>query len=115
MEKEQKPNEQQTSAKPTNLEHKTAQAEERMFQLNDLPRLTWKLSDESERDVWSSEASDFQTYVQQFGSVDNVDTAVWDVFDRLDYVNELYAYCQINGFQFPFRVKPASGAREASG
>ena len=85
-----------------------------MFQLSDLPRLTWKASDGSERDVWSSEASDFQTYVQQFGKVENVDVTVWDVFDRLDYVNELYAYCQNNGFQYPFMIKPVSGSQGVS-
>jgi spore coat polysaccharide biosynthesis protein SpsF (cytidylyltransferase family) len=117
MENEQKPNEQQISAKPTNSEHKTAQVgenQERMFQLSDLPRLTWKRNDGSELDVWSSEASDFQTYIQQFGEVENVDVTVWDVFDRLDYVNELYAYCQNNGFQYPFTVKPGSKSQEAS-
>jgi hypothetical protein len=114
MENEQKPNEQPISTKLTNSEPKTAQVEESMFSLPDLPRLTWKASDGSERDVWSSEASDFQTYVQQFGSVANVDVTVWDVFDRLDYVNELYVYCQNNGFQYPFMVKPGSGSQSAS-
>jgi len=117
MENEQKPNERQTKKKPANSEPKTDQAEvssERMFQLSDLPRLTWKQNDGNEHDVWTSSAEVFQTHVQQFGSVSNVDVTVWSVFDRLDYLNELYVYCQNNGFQFPFTIKPGEQSQEAS-
>jgi hypothetical protein len=116
MENEQKPNGRQTNKKPINSEQNTGQAgaNERAFQLSDLPRLIWKASDGNEHDVWSSDASDFQTYVQQFGTADNVDVSVWNVFDRLDYVNGLFTFCQQHGFQFPFVVKPVEQSQEVS-
>ena len=117
MENEQKLNEQQTSTKPVTSKPKTDQAAENLektFQLEHLPRLTWKASDGSERDVWSSSAEDFHAYVQQFGSIENVDVAIWDVFDRLDYVNDLCTFCQEHGFQFPFAVKPVDKSHEVS-
>lgn len=99
-----------------NSERKTDPADqnERMFQLEALPQLIWKASDGNERDVWSSSAEEFQAYVQQFGTVDNVDTSLWTVFDRLDYVNDLFAFCQKERYQFPFTIKPVERSDEAS-
>jgi hypothetical protein len=110
MANEQQTNEQQTSEKQANSRPKTDQAEavESVFKLQDLSRLTFRLGGDQELDVWSSTATQFQTYVQQFGTIDNVDTTSWPPFERLDYVNWLWNYCHKNRFRFPFMAKPVN-------
>ena len=114
MENEQQPNEQTMSKKPETSKLKTDQAEEKMFQLADLSRLTFKKNDGQEGDVWASTADEFQAFIHRFGKVDNVDISVWPVFDRLDYVNELWQFCQQRRYRFPFTVKPVEQPVEMS-
>ena len=113
MGNEQQQSEQTTSTKQENSNLKTDQAEvESAFQLRDLSRLIFRLTDGRECDVWSSTASDFQSFVGRFGNVENVDVTVWSVFDRLDYVNGLWQFCQGKRYRFPFTVKQPDKQQE---
>lgn len=109
-ENEQKMQEQQSSKKPQNSNPNTDQAGAGLsaFSLDDLSRLTFRLADEQVRDCWSSSAVEFQTYVQRFGTVEEVDTDTWSPFDRLDYLNGLLAYCRANRRRYPFTLMPVT-------
>jgi hypothetical protein len=89
-----------------------AEASEGPFQLGDLIRITFTISG-TEYDCWTSTAIMFQAYVGQFSTTSNVDTKKWDVFERLDFLNDLSAFCAEKGFTFPFAVKePAESAEQ---
>lgn len=74
------------------------------FELSDLPLITFNL-DGIEYDLWSSTAVQFQAHVGKFSKVSNVDQSKWDVFERLDFVNALWEFCEAVSFKFPFTIK----------
>lgn len=115
MENEQQQSEKNSSEKPLNSRQTSAQAEvniESKFQLKDLIRLTYEIGDAQGHpqalDCWSSSATQFQAFISQFGTTENVDVNAWGPFDRLEYVNGLWQFCQENGFTFPFQVNPVA-------
>lgn len=119
MENEQQPNETSKSVKPLNSKHTSDQAEaniEETFQLSDLIRLTFEIGSAQDRpqvlDCWSSSAEAFQAFVSQFGSIGNVDVNAWGPFERLEYVNGLWGFCQENSFTFPFQLNPVEQAEK---
>ena len=73
--------------------------------MGDLVCITFTLSG-TLYDVWTSQAVDFQSFIAQFSTTSNVDTKRWDVFERLDFMNDLHAFCVKNSFPFPFQVNP---------
>ena len=110
MENEQQPGEQNDKPKPTNSEHINDQVEaspESRFQLKDLPRLTFETGNEADPrqvlDCWSASVEQFAVFIRQFGDLED-DVNDWGPFDRLEYVNDLWEYCEANAFAFPFTI-----------
>jgi hypothetical protein len=117
MANEQPNREQNAAPTPANSKQTSDQAEhvESAFKLKDLSRLTFRLDAAQALDCWSSTAAQFQTYVQKIvKKVDNVDTSIWTPFERLDFLNGVYDFCQKRGVRFPFFVKPLQPPVERS-
>jgi hypothetical protein len=112
MENEQNKSEPSSNIRLLNSERTNDLAEESpesRFQLMDLTRLIFVSgNDQAPRalDCWSSSAAQFQAFIGQFGTVENVDVNAWGPFDRLEYVNGLWQHCQENGCTFPFQFNP---------
>lgn len=86
-----------------------------MFSLEDLHRLTFHPTDEEpEVDVWSATPLQFQTFVQQFADVENVNTALWPLGERLYFINHVWDICQETEDTFPFTVGKMLSNRAAN-
>ncbi len=73
------------------------------FQLYDLRQLTFQpIGSEQVVDCWHASAQVFQTYIQQFADVQNVNTEIWPLGERLYFINKLWEWCQAHGEPFPF-------------
>ncbi len=109
MANEQHNSEQKSSNTLESSKQKTDQAGavESAFKLRDLSRLIFRVDAAQELDAWSATAVQFDTYVQHFAKVQNVDRNKWTPFERLDFLNSLWDYCQKNHYHFPFTIRPA--------
>jgi hypothetical protein len=85
---------------------------ERKFKLTDLNRLTFKLEGQEQVfDVETATPEQFNAWVVEMADVEDVDVNVWPLEVRRDLINDLWAFCQSNGFEFPLTEiedKPAS-------
>lgn len=75
------------------------------FSLEDLNHLTFQLTSTGPSlDCWQASAQDFQTYVQQFADIENVNTELWPLGERLYLINHVWDICEEQGYPFPFTV-----------
>lgn len=110
--------EQPTSKKPTASEQKTGHAagtSNRYFTLMDMGRLTFSLDDGQVLNVADATSEQFWTLANALANVTNVEE--WFLEDRRDFVNQLYAFCEANNYQFPFTIiseVPLEAAQEGA-
>lgn len=100
---EQNKSEKPTSKRPTASEQKTghgAGKSNRYFTLMDLSRLTFSLDGEQVLNVQDATSEQFWALANALANVTNVEE--WFLEERRDFVNQLYAFCTANNYQFPF-------------
>lgn len=121
MENEQQPGEKSSNTKQQNSSDTSVPVEaniESRFQLRDLLQLIYEIGNETDPplvlDCWSSSAEQFGAFIRQFGEIED-DVSAWGPFDRLEYVNDLWEYCEANAFTFPFHLKPVAQPVKRSG
>jgi hypothetical protein len=82
-----------TSAKP---------AKAKRFNLLDLHRLTFQLEGQEQVcDVETATPEQFNALASEVADVEDVDTNVWPLEVRRDFVNNLWDFCLTEGFDFP--------------
>ena len=99
-----------TSAKPANGRVPAK------FKLLDLHRLTFRLDEQGpEIDVETATPEQFNAFASEVADVEEVNTEVWPLEQRRDFVNELWTFCEAEGFDFPLTEAPDEAASEAEG
>jgi hypothetical protein len=68
----------------------------------DLSRLTFSLDGEQVLNVQDATSEQFWTIANALANVTNVEE--WYLEDRRDFVNQMYAFCEANSYQFPFTI-----------
>lgn len=99
-----------------NIQNTSAKAGKgRRFSLMDLHRLTFQLEGvEQAFDVETCTAEQFNAFVVEVAEVEDVDSSVWPLEVRRDLINELWAFCVKEGFDFPLTEIPAEPAQEGA-
>lgn len=64
--------------------------------------------------VWEATAEQFQTYVQQYAEIENVNTDLWPHGERLYLLNRMFAFCEETGNGFPFFYDKILTVKEAN-
>lgn len=86
------------------------------YRLLDLHRLTFQLEGhEQPCDVETATPLEFNAFASEVADVEDVDTAVWPLEVRRDFVNNLWTFCETEGFEFPLTEAADETASEAEG
>jgi hypothetical protein len=89
---------------------------ERKFKLVDLNRLTFQLEGQEQVfDVESCTPEQFNAWAVEMADVEDVDVNVWPLETRRDLINDLWNFCQENGYEFPLTEIEDKSAPEAGG
>ena len=91
-----------------------ARGAERKYKLLDLHRLTFQLEGHEQTfDVETATPEQFNAWVSEMADVEDVDVNIWPLEVRRDLINDLWKFCQSNGYDFPLTEiedKPATEA-----
>lgn len=86
------------------------------FKLLDLHRLTFRLEGvEQAINVEQATPEQFNTFASEVADVEDVNTEVWPLEVRRDFVNNLWTFCEQEGYEFPLTEIPIETASEAEG
>jgi hypothetical protein len=86
------------------------------YQLLDLHRLTFRLEGlDQVLDAETATPEQFNAFVVEVAEVEDVDSTVWPLEVRRDLINELYAFCLTEHFDFPLTEVADEAASEAEG
>jgi hypothetical protein len=100
-------NTQNTSEKP---------GKAKRFSLMDLHRLTFNLEGlEQVFDVETATPEQFNAFASEVADVEDVDVNVWPLEVRRDFVNTLWWFCELEGYDFPLTEVAEEAATQAEG
>jgi hypothetical protein len=108
MEKEQNKREPRKSRKPIGSEQKTDREganRTRFTEIRDLLYLEFSFDGNTILNVYDALPSEMDTLAKMYADVTGVDPDVWPIEERLDFVNNLWDFCQERGYQFPLQIK----------
>ncbi len=72
------------------------------FRLLDLHRLTFQLEEQEQTlNVETCTPEQFNAFASEVADVEDVDVNVWPLEVRRDFVNNLWKFCEAEGFDFP--------------
>jgi hypothetical protein len=105
MEKEQIKRGQTKSQKPDALKPKIVLDERRFKEIRDLLYIEFSFDGIEVISVYDALPPQMDRLANMYANVSNVNVDVWPVEERLDFVNNLWDFCQKKGYKFPLRVK----------
>jgi hypothetical protein len=89
-------------------------AKVKKFSLADLRRLTFQFEGiDQVFDVETATPEQFNAWATEMADVEDVNVTVWPLEVRRDLINELWAFCQSNGFEFPLTEVEDKSASDA--
>jgi hypothetical protein len=106
MEREPPMPEQKNKKEPGASKQKTVHVERKFNEIRDLLRLEFSFDGKEIVNVYSATPEQMTMLAGMYANVSEVDTAVWPVSERLDFVNALWNFCQSKNFNFPLYIKP---------
>lgn len=107
--------EQKSKREPDASKLRTVHVERKFNEIRDLLRLEFSFDGKEVLSVYSATPEQMTMLAGMYANVSEVDTTVWPVSERLDFVNALWDFCQSKNFDFPLSIKPlAEPARKES-
>jgi hypothetical protein len=105
MERKQPNNVQKNKTEPGGSRPKNAHVERKFNEIRDLLRLEFSFDGRETLTVYSATPEQMTMLAEMFANVSEVDTDVWPVSERLDFVNALWEFCQSKQYDFPLRIQ----------
>lgn len=98
-----------------NIQNTSAKsAKTKKFNLLDLHRLTFNLEGQEQAlDIETCTPEQFNAFASEVADVEDVDVNVWPLEVRRDFVNNLWQFCEQEGFDFPLMEIADEPASEA--
>jgi spore cortex formation protein SpoVR/YcgB (stage V sporulation) len=96
---------QRKTRKLTDSEQKTVLDERRFKEIRDLLYIEFCLDGFHDISVYDALPVQMNVLAETYANVSNVDVNVWPIEERLDFVNNLWDFCQKRGYQFPLQIK----------
>jgi len=85
---------------------RTVRVERKFNEIRDLLRLEFSFDGKDVLTVYSATPEQMTMLAGMYANVSEVDTTVWPVSERLDFVNALWDFCQSKHFDYPLSIKP---------
>lgn len=98
--------EQKSKREPSASKLRTVHVERKFNEIRDLLRLEFSFDGKDVLNVYSATPEQMTMLAGMYANVSEVDTTVWPVSERLDFVNALWDFCQSKYFDFPLCIKP---------